>query len=513
MSFLSLGHDAFVNGESFSQRVPHQDNGVRIHVTKLLVRESGTYNAQHHRTYQAKVYGEHLSMFERMMQENSSTIFTPTRVAGTLAGMVGISAEPTDNRPVAIDNGWQDRRLMFVIEVDVHQGLGKFQYVVQGFTNYSGVSLQHKHLDPEMIFYVNNVVEQRVDQIRGVNGMRDVPAMTSNYQLLSNAHTATMGQFDNTQVAVRPQDVFSISAMNNIMDFSEKNVYQSANQIKSTPIASRRSNNSPASYASNILNSYSEPYSRIEVGQTGKDILSQAVDSARELLPQANHFLRALGNIGLAGVVTGHFPLADLLKLDPNCTSDHVMSFVTPLPHQRQMHQAGQTANWHGMERETAIAATLANAFPTIMMDNLLSAMSVSFTNRAPMPDCFRFIPEKVKSFTNLPVQDYVLRAMRRVEVELMADLSYNNDISYDILVNCNVFGETHVRVQLNRNEPQDYVYPSFCDSLLAPVIAPNPKVASVTAGELRRLAEHGVNSTGDAEPVTSVFSPANNLF
>lgn len=513
MNVLPLGnnssHDVISSG-FFEGNL--RDDGTSIHVTQMVLRETGTYNKQYNRTYDTMVTSDHLKVFGERMQENPSHHFTPTRVAGLLSDMLHISAMPSDNNGTAIDGGWGDRRLVFVLTVDVGQALGVKRYVIQGYTNYSGVSLEGS-LDPDMVFFVNNIIEMREDQIRTPMGIRSVPAMTSNYQVLSNVHQRGAA-FQKVASSVRPQDVFGIMSLNTVAPFSENQVYASSHVVQGKPMASRRGNNNPAAYAATILNGYAEPHANIQMGQDQSDIMTQAIDASRENLVSENKFMRALASHSVAGTVTSQFPLRDLFKLDPRLQThpkEHI-NFIVQAPTQRnQQHIAGSTSDWNGGDIETKYAATLSNAFPAIMMDCMLSELSVTFTNTK--MGGFWFMPEKVKSFTSLDATEFILRCMQRVEREIMNDLSYMNDQAYDITISCSVFGETFVSVQINNRARIDYVTPSFCDGLITPVISPDKDQAYNISSEMTRLAAYATNQIGvESFSPTNTFSPNNNL-
>jgi len=58
---------------------------------------------------------------------------------------------------------------------------------------------------------------------------------------------------------------------------------------------------------------------------------------------------------------------------------------------------------------------------------------------------------------------------------EIMANISYGNQHSYMIFMNVNILGDTYIKLSLNGGPQMEYLMPSFCDALVAPVVTFNP--------------------------------------
>lgn len=61
-----------------------------------------------------------------------------------------------------------------------------------------------------------------------------------------------------------------------------------------------------------------------------------------------------------------------------------------------------------------------------------------------------------------------------RFEQEVLRDVTVNNNIAYYLEVRADVFGETWVKLSFNGSALIEYVVPSFCDNLLAPIVTSN---------------------------------------
>lgn len=496
-----------------------QDDSGQIVVTKVLLREMGSYNEQYNRTYRTDVRGEHLAKFGEVVAQSGSQLFTPSRVAGALLDMVHIQAAPMSTSPILINHGWGQRRLGFMIYVDVIQTQGTASYVIQGYTDSNDVSFNH--VNPEMNFFINNIVAMRTDMRRFGAGRREQTVMSSNFQVLSNANANMCGIFDKNskQTAVRPQDVFSLSSTDKALPGkSQTDIYSSSNTIGHRPISSRRSNNSPAAYTATVLNGYVGPVSRILEGYDQKDVLAQGMEETRESMVNDNLFMRAIANQGYSrSTATAVFPWRDLMKLAPNVedVTKMVVQGATTMQGS-QLHSVGSSSEWYGGNKEDQVASTLSSALPTLMMECMISEISFSMTNM--ITGQFTWVPGIVTTFSNEPGGPLVERLLERVGREIMADLSHNNEyLGYDIEVDCMVFGETTLMITLSdgqvTREAVRYVTPSFCDGLLAPVISSDRQTATDIALNMKTLAEITSDNIGASPTVTNSFNINKNLF
>jgi hypothetical protein len=61
----------------------------------------------------------------------------------------------------------------------------------------------------------------------------------------------------------------------------------------------------------------------------------------------------------------------------------------------------------------------------------------------------------------------------------------------------CDLLGEIWIQLSLNGEPPIDFVYPSFCDSLLAPIQTYNEKIADGIALDFQNLMSNVSSMSG----------------
>ena len=496
MPFMSAQERS--NLEAFSS---NNTGAHRIHITRVIMRESGTYNNQYSRTFRADAKPWQMRTFTDNIAQNQSDQFSPTRLAGTLSGLLSLSAAPQSNTPIGIPNNWYSKRLIFVMYVSAIAATGgQTDYVLQGYTDYSGVNLFSKSIDPELVFYLNNVMEvrQELQRDRAGNAFQK-QAVVSNFHVLSNA----AGHFAPDSQLVRPTDVFSIAYTNTYTDYGSSALYLSSNALRAVPMASNRTNNLPSSFASTVLQSNMHSLNNAVDQSDYKSVMDGATNFAREEVLARNHFIRALMNFTSSSSLTQSFRFKDLQKLDPDVQSR--IDFIQQGASQTtQQHQVGQSNEWNGARVEDVYAATLSQAFPALMMENLISSLSVSFTNKH--QSGFYYLPESVTMFGNQPADTYISNMMMRLNREIMADLTDNNNQPYEATVSCSIYGETSISITIDQGFPHLVVTPSFCDGLTTPVVAYDKRTAADISSTMTELASLAVDSLPNGAPMSNNF-------
>ena len=71
-------------------------------------------------------------------------------------------------------------------------------------------------------------------------------------------------------------------------------------------------------------------------------------------------------------------------------------------------------------------------------------------------------------------MRDFYSMFLRRVETEVMNDLSFGNQVIYDLTVDSSINGETKIWIKLNGGDQEYFIVPTFCDSVATPVATNN---------------------------------------
>lgn len=446
--------------------------GTTIRIAKLILQESGTYNPMFSRPYQTHVTNETLSNITRRVEDARGTKVTGALFAGAASEMITPSATPGGVIPIPM--GWSDRRIRFMMEVNVVTSSGsEMIYYFQGYTSHLGVGSQGS-VDPQMDFILNSYVRVSRTLMQTPYGstMRDTITETAHI-----VNGSIVNQVSDVGVyTMRPQDIF-IGIQNGYLENAYSTMPNGGSlndtRIKMTgdSLRSNRSNNLASSFIAKVVDSYQTGKQLLDFGQGDNDIYGRCHSITAEPSAYENIFIRALSNVKGTHCTTT-FKYEDLRSIDPNI--DNVTKYLTlGNTAMTQLHQAGQTAHWSGTDRETLAATILSNAIPAIMMDLMLTKVYFRATNHD-IGGLINTVIIDVASFTNADLTPNLEMFKHRLDKEVLFDLTYGNQFMFTLEMNVDLFGETRITLQFDSSPAVSYTTPSFCDSLLTPIITMN---------------------------------------
>lgn len=460
-------NNQFVN----QQQVGFSGNIIGSHrfvVNKLFLQETGTYNTMYNRPYVLDTQGGVMeAAIDRLNKSNGHL-----NGAG-LAGIGTMLLKPSVNvnlgqSNIYIPNGWNHRRLRFVLEVESISRTGsRSVYYFQGFSETVGVSLQGS-IDPRMRFYVNSFIRVSRFQTNTPTGVAYRDMVQESAQVLNGK---LLYQNNQEVHRLRPCDVFAGIQSAHLSYGMPGDVYDTRATTAGGQISfgSQRSNNLPTNYLAKFMTGYMDATTLANFGTGVDGILSRAQSSAMasESTTEENAVLRAMANI--QGVPqTVDFSMSDLVQLDPDTPAKTVYN---PIGHAglATLHVAGQAEDWSSTNAETQFAASLANTIPALMMESFISELQFTATNMMGMNQSV-CIESHARALTGADMSGHIALLMRRIQYEVLFDLSYSNQDMYDVSMSVDVFGETRIEVSLHGKSPILYAVPSFGDGLLAPV-------------------------------------------
>jgi len=472
----------------------------RARVKRLLLVETGTYNPQFRRGYETQVTGQVMNMISERMA--GAAAFTPAMFGGIAGQFVRPSAAPESPNPIAIPNGWNERRMRFMMEVEItHPLSGTTTEVVTGYTeNYDGVAMSGA-IDPRLMFYINGITELRNLTVPTPMGRQNMTSVASSCQVLvDNAWTGIRQPEHVTRM--RPTDVFSMIQRSHLP--TSATFMDTRTVLGSQPVKSRRSNNLPSAYASNLVDSYKNSWAQCDsFGQGMDNVIGHLRGVEIDPLMSADNFIQAMSAIR-AQPPSNMFTYGDLMRLDANVDSDEIKAIVF-MGHSQQVgpHYAGQTETWQGADGCTAAAAILSQAVPAIMADMALTQIAFTATNRNFATNFIGEIPvtittTNIRSFANMDLRQQDAAFQARMRAEVLNDISYSNSLDYYLEMRVDLLGETRIGISLDGGPMIEYVAPSFCDSLMAPVITGSEDRAKILANDFGCIFEHVTsNMTG----------------
>ena len=446
----------------------HSHSGaVTINVAKMFLQETGTYNPMYARPYKVDTSSGQLDTVMNRLNQQVGAV-SGEAFAGAASNLLSPVANVNENNLAVIPNGWNDRRIRFVLEVHVTTRTGSTSiYYFQGFTSHAGVSM-HGTVDPSMRFYVNSYIRVGRFQQQTPLGVQLVDVVQESAQVLNGQLLYTGG---NEVHRLRPSDLFAGIQQNHLQaanygDVIDTRTISSRGQES---FGNRRTNNMPGNYLASVMNSYNHAQQLSHFGQGNDNILAraQSTELGQESMPEENAVLRTLASIQ-GRRTTVDFSLNDLTAMDPNTPTVTKMSSMS-VAARSELHSTGQTAYWNDSTRETVFATQLGNAIPALMMEHFISKLTFSASNKMGMGQsvCQELA---ATSLTNADMTRYISRLMARIKNEVLFDLSFANQDPYDLVMDVDLLGQTTIDLQMYNNPFVRFSIPSFGDSLISPV-------------------------------------------
>lgn len=451
---------------------------MKVRVNKLLVIATGTYNDQFYRPFRAYLDGGLESeLAERL---NPHAPYSSNTFSGIATRFIKPDSSP--HGVLNIDGGWNKPRMRWIAELEWIDSLGATTIqILTGYTS-SEIDLSYANtLDPNLEFFVNNSFMFRVMLTPTPQGTVRHITPISGGQIFINPHYA--GIAGQQELLMRPIDIAQISAVNHeILGYGlDADVHISGSMVTNQAKLSRRSNASPATYMSRLLESHRRSYmTNQSQGGDATNIATDTINNAREHNITTDYFLNAISNLNGSSILVNHFNLNLIMQLDPSLrTEDRIRVYRNESVGQKgstldihQPHQTGNSTQWYGSDALTQAAATLAHAIPGIMAECTLSTITFMSNNYEGMVKGFvSAIPHASGFLPDMDLRSFLETFRVRVEDELLFNLSHAHQRSLNVQVYSDILGDTRINLTLD-NESGYYVTPTFCDSTFTPIKA-----------------------------------------
>lgn len=479
----------------------------QVYIRKVVIRESGTYGNQFNRTYESHLDIAHVNALASRVAEYGYSALTPSSLAGVASNMISVSQMPTSSMPIQIANGWQQSRLLFFMDIlTVDLSGAHTVYYVQGYTDYPGVSLQSRSLDPRMSFFINNILATKL-----IDGMPTGAYISADQLLYTPVATA------NKQFMARPEDIYKVMEVNasmaNINPFGNAKVQDIRLPTSVTPRYSKRPNNIATHYTSAVVKGFMDATQSMDASASAADMYSNTIGEVMERDININPVLIALARHRTTGMISGSFTWQDLCRLDPalSAPNDNRVTIVTSGPTRMVSHQAGMSADWGAATIETKWAAAISAAVPSLMLECMLSQVQLSssnmFTNEFTNGGIYTAIADAFGISGNVDITRNCEVFKRRLENEVLKDLSFNNTQKFQVEIRSATFNDTWVSVSVDGSQAVTYVAPTFCDSITTPVLAPSMEHLTALASSMDTLVSYVAEANQDHSNQKQVLS------
>lgn len=472
-----------------------------LRILKLIVGKSGTYNQPYYRPYQTHFDAETAELLSRRLDDHGMNATTTSVMAGMANRIMMPAAQHAG--PVPIVNGWATPRGRFnmIVEVTLSSGSILF-YHIQGYTSHYETSLQGTP-DPDMQFYINSMTRTSRVHVMGPNGVETRETVSESVQVINGRLVSN--QLNSEIYGLRPHEIFSVMqgdllrAEYHTLD-SRDAVFDHRHSLSNQASPSSRSNNMPACMLARIVDNYQIGQGMREYGQGQRDLLGQVKGYVHDGILQENYFLRQLSNV--TGIPeTTSFSMKELVAIDPNVLHPSVQVFIK-LDNQglAKLNYAGQSEQWHSPDRSSWVSTALANAVPTIMMEMMITELAFTANNHDTAGNNHVYIAG-ARDMLGRNITHNLNIFKQRFMKEVMFDLTYGNQVSYMLTMTVNLLSDMVIDIAYENSPMTRYVVPSFCDSLIVPVLTTDERLVHNNAHDISMI----LNNIQNVMPTTAV--------
>ena len=478
----------------------------KLHIEKLFLQETGTFNQQFARPYVADTRQDNLSALSDRILNASRISPTSTIRPTTLTGMANSVIKPSTDveRPISIVNGWNQRRFRFTLEVHESSGLGgTYVYQFYGYSEYFDLS-HGGEIDPNMVFFINGYT--RMSRMMASNGSGLVDHLSDTCSIV-NGHTLAE---NNPQLyGLRTEDLLVTLQSGYITGRSDvtnrQDVIDTRIGLKNKVFSTSRHNDIPSNYLSRLVDTYRSAQIMQEFGEGDQSILERSITTVHESNPFENRFIRDLSIARGMSFAVSDFTIKQLMGIDPTFNASRV--YYQPVE-DLAMLSNGCSENWDGRDNNTLIASTLARSVPSLMISCGLVVANFTSTNQTltGLPET-NFVTPAVTIATMEPIR-LQQKFLTRFNTEILPDITSGNLIPIQLFITADVKNEIHINISVEGYAPDLYVFPCFCDSLLQPTVtASSAHLTNLVVGieavlENISIDNMSINSGFDAGPI-----------
>ena len=408
---------------------------------------------------------------ELMVSGQGNGDITSMEVANHLNGAASISSIPSYR--AEIPNGWKTRRIRYMLAMSKFDGYTEDISYIQGYTEFSDPSISG-YVDPNMAFYINSItsVIKTYDHNTGRYFVRPKRSFNVVSDMCGGYRYEEVESPDSLKL-IRPVDVMNKIHVMSIAG-EEFSIQDSTSSLNNATI-SARSNSDPSNYLAKTLNGFLEAKSSIsntvDMGSLYRNTLSSSFIREGKLLDDI--FIRELYNI-TSIINPTSFTLNLLAAIDPDVNSKGVfINRASVYDHHTDgvLGTISDTAETHDVTPETVKSATILHSINSMLIDNMITKLSVAFTNETgPVPTItITNINSFIEDIDLISLENKVRQHIRSV---LMPTITDNNYTAISAIVETDLLGDTNISISINHGPSVVYRYPAFADVLYSPVVS-----------------------------------------
>lgn len=388
---------------------------------------------------------------------------------------------------VDIVNGWQQSRFRFFLKLKQH-GPCNMYYYIQGFSNYLDNSMLKGALDETHLeFYINSIIET----IEGVNSMgQAVQKINRNINVLNNGATVTFQEIDNrsrNRIA-RPEDIYTV--MTNDVANQAFPTHDFTSVMADRAASSFKVNNDGVKHFTKMLNASIGAKNDTPLSHSmQEDTLRKATDNVYEAKLTEIAFIKSLSSLySVAPAVK--FNLRDMMVLFKDRFRTPTVIIDTTIKATDTVRSLGfnvgidgrvvDSNNMHELfdaSVETSMAYSLHSKLATYMSEMRLGKLTVTMSNMNISNEIFveAFGESLIESDSDADFIQKLENIKYKCKTVLFNEISKNRERAVSVLVDMDWLGKTVIAIEHNNglggNNLKTYSFPTYADSLFAPVV------------------------------------------
>lgn len=448
---------------------------------------------------------------------------TPSALSRTAGRIIRPLANVTT--PALIANGWGEKRFMFIMSVQVRKSRGATSILeITGHTdNAESInSLRGVKLPEDLALYFNSITEINQTYV-------DRPGSGGSWmtQIAGSHHVIgpqTLPNFSRDRLSpgtmtMRPEDVFHSNPKSILQNSFSRRVEQETdfldmrNSFTSRSLRlSNRWNDSSTRYLHRSLKALStanngEVYGdnltlERDPGEVMKDARSQVRERTFSQIPVFSEL-----NRDTAIMDQGFITYGELIRMNPDFPwSDVKVFFERP---ETARNYAETTSAWDGRNNTSIAAVQIARALPTYMEFHHIAYVEFDANNTSYTGEPVILIPEVLPMMGQAINQQALQSFEQRLATELFVDMLPWEGCPFELWVKATLRGEVIINIKLGNEDPEEFAFPVFCDSLVAPVVVDDQRHIEDMSNTLVNIVE----SVGDydGEEASSLIVPSRN--
>lgn len=479
-------------------------------VLAIMLMETGTYNPEFLRPYSVSVDRSDLTAMADIAEQQGGLKLNPTSIAGVAGRILRYSSDVSRNDLVDIENGWDNRRLSFLIEV-IEDDRPDYEYnsrntqtvtYISGWTDRMDlVQTRSGDLAPpdDLTFYVSNV--HRIE--------REKRRIQTNHQLIVPAHH-DLGAYNPDRrrdlYTIRPRDVFN-DEMSREATPSNSRRLNTSNRLHGTmPKTNRSTNLLPSTYIASSVNalirgetqrgSGHDGYGNYDSRNLGTDsVYSKASSLLNEATPyERNSFVYLMRSKSSEFASRSTFTWGDLVEIFSRditrVASLYKRKTVERRDEQRgrgRWAQAGDSESWDSNANSgynAVFATALKQALPGYALESMIYSCRIEATNiisRTESFDAYNGILITVSDVVfiarmpNAQEENILIEQLKEnIATNILRDVSLDNSIDFDVVVDLDWRNDSFFSVAIDGGEMIEFSSASFSNALTSPIITTN---------------------------------------